>query len=146
MFSGKPLFFFNHSKDISELTILNPCFSKFNFFITLPLPLPAPPAKKTTFLFGFGKPSVLGILALTPDLVVANVSSKSQVDIPTESLFLFLPKPKALSISFISFNISELSLFLVAFLSIDGNAASKDSLNSLPLLCFSETDNVMFLS
>ena len=76
------MLFFNHSNDISELTILNPWPSKPNLLITLPLPLPAPPAKNITFLFGFGVPSGLGIFALTPDLVVANVSSKSKTVIP----------------------------------------------------------------
>ena len=85
MFSGRPWFFFNHSKDISEFTILNPSFSNPNFLTIFDFPLPAPPAKNTTFLFGLGFPSILGIVALTPDLVLAKVSSKSKVDIPFDS-------------------------------------------------------------
>ena len=61
---------------------MNPWPSKPNLLITLPLPLPAPPAKNITFLCGFGVPSGFGILALTPDLVVASVSSKSRTVIP----------------------------------------------------------------
>ena len=106
MSAGKPLFFFNHSKDISEFTILNPCFSKFNLLTTFPLPLPAPPAKNITFLFGFGFPSVLGILALTPDLVVASVSSKSKTVIPCDSLTTTL-----------AFNIISLSFLFASALS-----------------------------
>ena len=70
------------TKDISELTTLNPWSFKPSLPITLLLPLPAPPAKNITFLPGFGKPSGFGILALTPDLVVASVSSKSKTVIP----------------------------------------------------------------
>ena len=110
MSAGSPEFFFNHSKDISEVTTLNPWSSNPNLLTTFDLPLPAPPAKNITFLFGFGEPSGFGILALTPDLVKPNVSSKSKTDKP-------LALPVLLNLILL---LTALLKFLAAFISVDG--------------------------